>query len=146
MNFIKSKYTVITLVVLSIALCFFPVLSAEITTGEAYTSVIRGYNLLEFSAFGIVFLIAPMLVPTILYGCQSRAAKELELIALLLGSNVCYAHSIHNAWRWLNEIGAALIEVKMSMLLYPIAFIALCIVAIIQNYCKNNAGKVLSIY
>ena len=138
MNFIKSKYTIIALAVLSIALCFFPVLSAEITTGEVYTSVIRGYNLLEFSTFGIVILIAPMLVLTILYGCQSKAAKELELVVLLLGNNVCYIHSIHNAWRWLNEIGAALIEVKTAMLLYPIVFIVLCISAIIRNCYKDK--------
>lgn len=133
MNFIKSKYSIIALAVVSVSLCFFPILSAKITEGEAYTCVIRGYNLLEFSAFGIVVLIAPVLVPIILYRCQSKAAKELELMVLLLGNSICYTHSGHNVWRWLNEIGVTFIEVKAAMVLYPITFITLCIVAIIQN-------------
>ena len=133
MGIIKSKYTVIALSVIATAICVFPMLSGKITTGEAYTSVIRGYNLMEFSAWGITAIISPWLVPLILYGCQSRSAKELELMALMIGNIVCYIHSVHNAWIWLHDIGASAVAMKAAMFLYPIVFILLCITAIIQN-------------
>lgn len=133
MDIIKSKYTVNVLSLISTAMCLFPMLSGKIATGEAYTSVIRGYNLLEFSAWGITAIISPWLVPLILYGCQSRAAKELELMALMIGNIVCYVHSVNNVRIWLYDIGASVVEMKAAMFLYPINFILLCITAIIKN-------------
>ena len=133
MKIIKSKYTIPVLSLISIALCFFPILSAKITTGEVYTSVICGYNLLEFSAVGLVILIAPILVPTIMHGCQTKEIKEISLEILLLGNSICYTHSVHKAWQWLHEIEASLFEIKATLFLYPIAFAVLCFVAIYKN-------------
>lgn len=142
MGIIKSKYTIIMLSAISTVMCLFPMLSAEITGGEAYTSVIHGYNLLEFSTCGIVSIIAPALVTAILYGCQSKAAKELELIVLAVGNLICYVHSVHNAWMWLFEIGASAFEVKVALFLYPLIFLMLCIMAIIQNCYENKFYEV----
>ena len=133
MKIIKLKYTVTILSLISIALCFFPILSAKITTGEAYTSVIYGYNLLEFSPTGIVILIAPILVPMIMFGCQAKATKELILEILLLGNSICYTHSVHKAWQWLHEIEASVFEIRATLFLYPITFAVLCFLAIYKN-------------
>ena len=132
MSIIKSKYTVPVLSMISILLCFFPILNTKITTGEAYTSVIRVYNLLEFGAFGIVVLIAPVLVSVITYGCQSEAVKELLLEILWLGNSICYTHSVHNAWNWLAEISDSMIRIRATLLLYPVVFVVLCLAAIIK--------------
>lgn len=132
MSIIKSKYTVPVLSMISILLCFFPILNTKITTGEAYTSVIRVYNLLEFGAFGIVVLIAPLLVSVITSGCQSEAAKEIFLELLLLGNSICYTHSVHNAWNWLAEISDSVIRIKATVVLYPVVFVFLCLAAIIK--------------
>ena len=96
--------------------------------------ILKGYNFVEFSALSIVILIAPLLIPVILYGCQSRQAKELELILLLIGNSICFAHGANAARTWLLEIDATIYGgPNIALLLYPIVFVLLCVVAIIKN-------------
>ena len=132
-SIIKSKYMAPALTVILILLCFFPILSTKIITVEAYTSVIRIYNLLEFSAFGIVVLIAPVLVSVITSGCQSEPMKELLLELLLLVNSICYTHSVHKAWNWLSEISDSMIRIKATLVLYPVVFVFLCLATIIKT-------------
>lgn len=96
--------------------------------------IIKGYNFMEFSAPSIVILIAPLFVPAILYGCQSRQAKELELILLLIGNSICFAHGANAARAWLLEIDATIYGMtNIALFLYPLAFALLCFIAIIKN-------------
>ena len=134
MKIITSKYTIAALALIMFALCFFPMQSGRITDGEACTVVIEGINFTEFSAPSIVMLIAPFLVLTILYGCQSRQAKELVLILLLIGNNICFVHGANAARTWLLEIDATIYGMtNIALLLYPMAFALLCFIAIIKN-------------
>lgn len=96
--------------------------------------ILKGYNFTEFSAPSIVILIAPLLVPAILYGCQSKQAKELELILLLIGNSICFVHGANVARTWLLEIDAAIYGMtNIALFLYPVVFIVLCFIAIIKN-------------
>ena len=102
--------------------------------------IINGTGLAEFSAPSIVIIIAPLLVPTILYGCQSERVKELEFILLMIGNCICFAHGVNAARTWLLEIDANIIGmVNYGLPLYPLMFVFLCFAAIIQNY-YNNIG------
>ena len=134
MKIITSKYTIWALALITFALCFFPMQSARITDGEACTMVIEGVNFTEFSAPSIVILFAPLIVLAILYGCQSRQAKEVELILLLTGNSICFVHGANAARTWLLEIDATIYGMtNIALLLYPMAFILLCFIAIIKN-------------
>lgn len=106
----------------------------RLTEGEAYTAVIKGVGFTELSAPSIVILIAPLVVLAILYGCQSKQAKELELILLLIGNSICFVHGANAARTWLLEIDAAIYRMtNIALFLYPVVFIALCFIAIIKN-------------
>ena len=108
--------------------------SGRLTEGEAYTAVIEGVGFTEFSAPSIVILIAPLIVLAILYGCQSRQAKELELILLLIGNSICFIHGVNAARTWLLEIDAIIYGMtNIALFLYPLVFIVLCFIAIIKN-------------
>lgn len=137
MKFIKSKYTIIALSLVCFALCWFPMLNGKLTDGEACTVVIKGFNFMEFSAPSIVIIVAPLLVLCILFGCQSKQAKELELILLIILNSVCFLHGVITARAWLLDISATRNgNINPAIILYPMVFILLCIVAIIKN--KDN--------
>ena len=133
MKIITSKYMVIILTLITLTLCFFPIQGGRLTDGEACTMVIRGFNFMEFTPLGITVLIAPLLVPIILYGCQSKGLKELEL-TLLIGNCASFINGINITRDWLLEMDASMYGmIKPTMLLYPIAFVLLCGVAIVKN-------------
>lgn len=99
--------------------------------------VIKGFNFMEFSAPSIVIIVAPLLVLCILFGCQSKQAKELELILLIILNSVCFLHGVITARAWLLDISATRNgNINPAIILYPMVFILLCIVAIIKN--KDN--------
>ena len=134
MKIITSKYTICAWALITFALCFFPMQSGRLTEGEAYTAVIEGVGFTEFSAPSIVILIAPLIVLAILYGCQSRQAKEVELILLLIGNSICFVHGANAARAWLLEIDAVIYGMtNIALFVYPVAFALLCFIAIIKN-------------
>ena len=142
MKILTLKYTIVALAIITLALCFFPMQSGRITNGEACTMILKGYNFTEFSAPSIVILIAPLLVPAILYGCQSSGVKELELILLMIGNSICFVHGANAARTWLLEIDAAIYGMtNIALYLYPVAFALLCIVAIVKNTTYKEASK-----
>ena len=134
MKIITSKYTIWALALITFALCFFPMQSGRITDGEACTMVIEGVNFTEFSAPSIVILFAPLIVLAILYGCQSRQAKELELMILIIGNSICFVHGANAARAWLLEIDAVIYGMtNIALFVYPVAFALLCFIAVIKN-------------
>ena len=142
MKILTLKYTIVALAIITLALCFFPMQSGRITNGEACTMILKGYNFTEFSAPSIVILIAPLLVPAILYGCQSSGVKELELILLMIGNSIWFVHGANAARTWLLEIDAAIYGMtNIALYLYPVAFALLCIVAIVKNTTDKEASK-----
>ena len=135
MKVITSKYTIWILALMTFALCFFSVQSGRLTDDvKPHTIIIDGMSLMEFSAPSAIVTIAPFLVLAILYGCQSRQAKELELILLIIGNSICFIHGANAARAWLLEIDAAIYGVSnISLLLYPFMFVLLCFIAILKN-------------
>jgi len=124
----KAHRIVLTLMsAAAAALCVLPIMSAHSGGAESCDLIVRGFNLMEFSAWGSVCLFAPLLIPGILLGSQSRPAQELEIMCLLLGNVVCYSHSFNAARAWLAENSSSLITYYPNMLWYPAAFIAVLI-------------------
>ena len=96
--------------------------------------VIEGINFTEFSAPSVLIPIAPLIVFAILYGCQSRQAKEVELILLLIGNSISFVHGAIAARTWLLEIDATIYGMtNIALFVYPVAFALLCFIAVIKN-------------
>ena len=94
----KWYKTIITLACVGVfVLAALPIMSVEIVGGESYTAIVRGYNLMEFSPWGVIPLMTPLLIFLIVFGKQSRAVKEAELLLLLVISMICYVHSFQLA-------------------------------------------------
>lgn len=75
-------YLMVAAAIIDFALCALPLASAYSGGSESYTIVIHGYNLIEFSAWGVIPLLAPLIVPVLLFGHQSKPTQELSLATL----------------------------------------------------------------
>lgn len=122
---------ILLVTLLVIVICVLPILSVDISDGGSYKLIVRGYNLMEFSAWGCVPIIAPALIPVIVFGHQAKAAKELELMILFSAHIVCFVHSFNLARAWLYDIGGAPVYHHYGMILYSMGFIILLFLLII---------------
>ena len=118
----KHKIILILISVAAAATCALPVMSIYLSDGESCTLFVRGYNLMEFSALGCVPLFAPLFIPAITLGNQTKAAKETELLILFAANMVCYVHGFNAARIWLDSLGGPLLTFYPGMLLIPLAF------------------------
>lgn len=136
----KAAYIMIIVSVAAFAICALPLISADSGGSERFTIVIRGYNLVEFSAWGCVPILAPLIVPCILLGGQARAAQEAELIVLLLGNAVCYVHGFNTAREWLSLNSDSLIMCHPGMILYPFTFVVVLVLGKIFEVVSKRVG------
>ncbi len=114
-----------------VALNALPIFSAHCGGNESCTLMVRGYNLLEFSVWGILPKSTVMLVLTILFSCQSKAAKNAELLLLLTVNLVCYAESFKAARCWFESVATSPVVCHFGTILFPLGCSALIISAMI---------------
>ena len=119
------RVTFVLVCIAAASLCMLPVMSVYLNDGEICTLFVRGYNLMEFSAWSCVPLLAPLLIPMVLFGTQTKAAKEIEFLILFIGNMICYVHSVNAARAWLTSLGDTLITYYPGMFLTPFAFVVI---------------------
>ena len=129
MKFSKSKLIICILSFVAFLLCFFPLMSVYVDGKENTVLTACGFNLMECSALGVVPLIAPLLVPIILYGHQNKASKERCLIVLLVGNLICYVDSFNATKEWFGTVGSEMISYYPMAVIYPVCFVAILIAA-----------------
>ncbi len=111
---------------LLIAVCFLgaiiasaqPLLSCK--TGYD-TILIRGFNLMEFSALGCVPVLTPPLLLFIIFSSLDRKIKEVGIIVFLLLVTICYCHSFIEAREWLMDASDTRIIYHPCTLFFPMA-------------------------
>ena len=108
--------------VCAVALYALPVMSVCLNDGENCTLLVRGYNLMEFSAWGCVPLFAQFLIPMILFDWQIKTERGARLVFLFAGNMICYVHSLNAARTWLNTLGGSLVTYHPGVFLCPVAF------------------------
>ena len=118
----EHKIILILISVAAAATCALPVMSIYLSDGESCTLFVRGYNLMEFSALGCVPLFAPLFIPAITLGSQTKAAKEMMLLILFAANMVCYVHDFNAARIWIDSLGGSPLTFYPGMLLIPVAF------------------------
>lgn len=144
MKFVKPwfKYAIIIVSIAISAMCLLPIMSVYLGGTESGTFIIRGFNLMEFSAWGVIPMIAPLLIPVILLGHQSKAAQEIELAALLVGNTVAYVHGFNAARAWIDEIGGRITIYHPSRIVLPIAFVFVLIAfGVISVFAYQNSTE-----
>lgn len=135
MHFTKTlrNYLVIIIGVAVFAMCGLPLMSTYLHGGESCTLMIRGYNLVEYSAWGIVPLAAPLLIIAIFLGVQRESFREIEILALLLGSLVSYVHGFNSARTWMYSIADSHVSFHPAFSLYPFAIVVFGVLSLVLN-------------
>lgn len=133
-NSATSITRIITMIVsagiIAAAMCFIPIMSVYCSgDSESGTLVVKGINLMEFSAWGIIPLFADLLVPFIVFGRQSDRVKETELILLFIANTVSYVHSFNAARTWLAEVGSSVISHHLGVYIFPLGCLAILLLS-----------------
>ena len=127
----RSKNIIPFLIVGMFGLNALPIMSAYCVGGESGMLMVRGFNLVEFNPWGILPVFTVMLVLTILFSCQSKAAKNAELLLLLAVNLVCYAESFKAAREWFTSIVASPVTCHFGTVLFPLGCTVIIISAMI---------------
>ena len=127
----SSKNIIPLLIVGMLGLNALPIMSAYSGGGESGMLMVRGFNLVEFSVWGILPISTVMLVLTILFSCQSKSAKNAELLLLLTVNLVCYAESFKAARCWFESVATLPVVCHFGTILFPLGCSALIISAMI---------------
>lgn len=94
---------------------------------------------MEFSAWSCVPLLAPLVVPMILFSSQTKAIKEIALLVLFVGYMICYVHSFNAARAWLTSLSDTLIAFYPGMFLTPFAFMVIVGCLVLFEKKRNKA-------
>lgn len=132
---IKNLYfiTITVLSIISCFLCVLPIMSVYSGGTEGCTLIVRGYNLMEFSAWGVLPAVVPLLTPAILLIHQSKATQEIELILLIVGNAVSYVHGFIAAREWLAHVGDSMITYHFGVMIFPLVSTFVLILALVSD-------------
>ena len=117
-----KKANIILCEMLIVFMSTFPIMSVPSGGMECGILVVRGYNLVEFSSWGIVFLSAPLL----LSATHSKRNKRLVLICVLSS----YIYALCVAYAWLNRIGNSPVAFHIGALLSPLLLLFMVLLMI----------------
>ena len=120
-------------VVAMVALNAMPIMSVSCMDREACELMVRGYNLMEFSPWGTIPIFTALFVIAILFSCQSKAAKQAELLLLLAAVCVCYVTSIMASRAWLESVSSSFVFTHFGMITFPLGTMALILSAMVYS-------------
>lgn len=126
--------TVIIASLVASAMCLLPLMSARAISAESATLLVRGYNLIEFSPWGIFPIVAPLLIPLILISHLSERIQRVLLATLLASNALCYVSSFLAARTWLEAINVEHIAYHFGTALYPLAFVTTLALAALPSH------------
>ena len=84
--------------------------------------VVRGYNLVEFSPWGGVVVLAPLVLLGLTLSKLRNTTKTVGLIGLLVLNGVALCGSTYVAHTWMCDIATGYVEPHMSHLIYALLF------------------------
>lgn len=86
---------------------FLPIYKATFTDGESMTLLLRGYELYEFSAWGVVTMLAPLILIATMFTKFSKKTKcAMVVCAFVLGNiSVHIANTSMRDWLYSNATG-----------------------------------------
>ena len=95
---------------LATATLFGPVYSTYLADGEAGNVIVKGYNLVEFSSWGSVVLLVPLLLIGLMLGKLHPAVNTIGVLGLLLLNGVALSESVTAAHTWIAGVATGLVE------------------------------------
>ena len=135
----RLSYTIVMVAMFSTILTGLPLISGTV---RDHALLIRGFNLMEFSALACVWVVAPMTVALIVLSSQPKAVKEFEIILLTIVSLMCYTHAVQEARVWIFANEGSLLKYHPGVVFAPGAVVF----EVVLWFCGGIYLKYRSIY
>lgn len=105
--------------VLVVLLCVAALCMAGASVISCDDILVRNANLCEFSAFGVVPLIMPILLAAVHFSHMHKSTKELLYTLMLALTSVCHAHAVRASYNWLIEVCDGRVEYHYGLYVLP---------------------------
>ena len=140
-----TKIIGIIFAVLAAVSLAFPIYETTFTDGESMTLLLRGYDLYEFSAWGVVTILIPLLIVGIMLAKFDDRIKSALIMGTFIFGNVS-VHSAKNAMReWIYGEATDMVYPFTGLFFYVVFLF--CSSAFCYVYCimKTSGSKTATI-
>ena len=105
-----------------------PVFSTYISDVESGMVVVCGYNMVEFSPWGSIVVILPLLTIGLALSKMNVRIKTAGLLGLLPVAGVAMHYAVESAHDWINTIATGFVQSHMGHLIYALCWLisAIC--------------------
>lgn len=135
------KYISVILSVTSLIALILPLFSARVTYGESWDMVIRGYNLIEFSAWGSIVLFVPIVLIGLMLSKLNNSIKNIGMLALFLFDVVALHKASNCAYNWVLQQTSEYVQIHRNQFLYIVLlFVAFVCFYIMCNFVEEGKG------
>ena len=114
------KYFSIIFSVCALVTLYLPLFSTRITDGESWDMVVRGYNTVDFSAWGSVVLLTPIVLILLIISKLRKNIKTLSILSLCLLDGFALCDSISKTYSWMTENATGYITIHNNHLIYAV--------------------------
>ena len=140
------KYSGIAFALLSLLSLSLPVYSTRITDGEACELVVKGYNFIEFSPWGGIVLLAPLVLLGLMLSKLRNTTKTAGLIILFALNGVALCASTSAAYKWMCDVSAGFVEPHMYHVIYALLLFVAMLCLFVWCNCSLNIKSLKNFY
>ena len=123
---------------LAMAALFGPIYSTYIVDVESCNMIVKGYNLVEFSPWGSVVLLAPLVLVALMLSKLKPAVKTVGTLVLFMLTGVALSGSVASAHTWICGIATGFVEPQSHHLIYALFLL----VAVACSWVSTNISLV----
>lgn len=138
----------VVLVLFSLLCLSFPIFSTNLTDGESWHMVVRGYNMVEFSPWGSIVLIAPILLIGLMLSKLKYSFKIIGIFSLLMMDCFALSSAYSSTYKWVLQEATGYVHLHMNQLFYILAlFLSFVCFYIECNYfSEGNKMKIENVF
>jgi len=116
------KYLAVLLCLLTITASMLPILCVFVGGELVYGDIaVRTMNLVENTAVGIVPLLMPFLMISLLFLPLSMTVKSVMFYGMVLGNAVCYCYGVRKAYQWLTSISDEMVAFRLGLIVFALS-------------------------
>ena len=136
------------LALFSLVCLSFPIFSTNITDGESWHMVVRGYNMVEFSPWGSIVLILPLLIIGLMISKLKDSIKTIGILGLLMLDCFALSNAYSSTYKWVLQEATGYVQLHMNQLFYILALFLSCVCLYIEcNYfSEGNKMKIENVF
>lgn len=117
----------VVLALFSLLCLSFPIFSTNLTDGESWHMGVRGYNMVEFSPWGSMVLIVPILFIGLMLSKLKYSFKTIGIFSLLMMDCFALSSAYSSTYKWVLQEATGYVHLHMNQLFYILALFLSCV-------------------